>query len=218
VKVPLGFDPREHDYGPATASVRSLLTTWADIDWFEPPATNDSDAIEIFREHNARAHAASPELVPECVDISVVHGQWPEFEAWCRRVREQQSWRWKYDVLKQLSHDHTDALGWSFRAWGLSMPWPSRPGDLVHRTRDAKGEEYVAWSHVGQDFWIGGPDGRFYIIYAHGDLLDAIQWQLAEGHDDRSNNPFDALVRCYQAGVYPFALDRSTVVLFRWTS
>jgi hypothetical protein len=36
-------------------------------------------------------------------------------------------------------------------------------------------------------------------------------------HGRAGTNPFDPLVRCYQAGAYPFSLDRSTVALFRWS-
>jgi hypothetical protein len=217
VKSELAFDPRDHDYGPATKSVRSLLTKWGDIDWFEPTATSDGEVVSIFREHNKRVHAASPELVAEHVEISVVHGQWPQFEAWCKRVREQQSGCWKYGVLKQVSHQHMNALGWSFETWARSMPEPTRLGDLVHRYRDAGGTDLVMWGNVYPRVAADGESSGFYLGYAHGDLLDAIRWQLAERHNDRSRNPFDALVRCYHAGAYPFVLDRSTVVLFRWS-
>jgi hypothetical protein len=216
VKSELAFDPRDHDYGTATKSVRSLLTKWEDIDWFEPTATSDSDVVEIFQDHNTRARAVLPEQFAERVEISVVHGQWPEFEAWCKRVREQ-SWCWKYGDLKQLSHHHMNALGWSFETWARSRPEPTGPGDLVHRYRDAGGTDLVMWGNVYPRVAAGGESSEFYLGYAHGDLLDAIRWQLAEGHNDRSRNPFDALLRCYHAGAYPFVLDRSTVVLFRWS-
>jgi hypothetical protein len=218
MKAPLAFDPGDHDYGPGTVSVRSLLTTWADIDWFEPTATSDSDAIARFDEHNERAHAAAPELFPERVQYNVVYGQWPEFEAWSKRVRESTSWDWKYGALKKLSRNHSQALGWSLAAWAKCMPESVRPGDLVHRFRDANGKEMVFWGHVHPHGAIGDPSDGFYLSYAHGDLLDAIQWQLAERHDDLSSNPFDSLLRCYHAGIYPFSLGPSTVVLFRWAA
>jgi hypothetical protein len=216
MKAELPFDPRDHDYGPGTKSVRSLLMKWEDIDWFEPTATSDSEAAAIFHEHNRRARAVSPERFAERVEISVVHGRWPEFEAWCKRVREQ-SWSWKYGDLKHVSRQHMAALGWSFETWARSLPESTGPGELVHRFRDASGMEHFTWGHIIPYGVLPSQESSgFYVSYAHTDLLDAIQWQLAEGHNDRSRNPFDALVRCYHAGAYPFSLDRSTVVLFRW--
>jgi hypothetical protein len=50
------------------------------------------------------------------------------------------------------------------------------------------------------------------------DLLDALEWQLAENHDDLSSNPFVPLICCYAAGYYPFVMSSTAVVLFSFAS
>jgi hypothetical protein len=46
------------------------------------------------------------------------------------------------------------------------------------------------------------------------DVIECIEWQLAERDHRLESNPFVPLLRCYAAGFLPFALDPTTVVLF----
>jgi hypothetical protein len=46
------------------------------------------------------------------------------------------------------------------------------------------------------------------------DAIAAVEWQLAECDDRLERNPFVPLIRCYQAGFYPFSLGPHEIVLF----
>jgi hypothetical protein len=63
-----------------------------------------------------------------------------------------------------------------------------------------------------------GETARFYLGYAHFDVLDCIKWQLAKGSNDLVDNPFLPLLLCYAAGAYPFSLARDAVVMFRFAA
>jgi hypothetical protein len=85
---------------------------WGEVDWFEPSATTDDEAIPLFREHNRLAHAFAPDLFDAAIELRVIAGQWNEFGAWCERVRGK-SWDWKFGALKKLSRMHAMSHGWS---------------------------------------------------------------------------------------------------------
>ncbi len=227
MKLLPGFDPYDYDYGPATSQIRTILLEWAEIDWFEPTGTTDEDAERLFREHDTCAHKHAPELFAERVEIRSVFGGWPEFSAWCHRVRSQPAWDWKFSTLKKLSRDHATAHGWSLESEARRTPnGPPRPGNLFWRV-DSAGEDAVIWQHVlparrAAIEALPRPQARdsanFYLSYAETDAMACMQWQLADPRAELAANPFLPLVRCYRAGAYPFSLDRNTVVLFRFAA
>jgi hypothetical protein len=224
VRAVLGFDPRGCEYGPATSSIRTILLEWADIDWFEPAAGGEAEALRLFREHNAIAHAHDPDRFAERIELGCEAGDWERFAALCAAVRNS-GWDWRLSILKQLSSDHAEARGWRLDDQVAGPEDAPRPGELFYRIRYPSGQAGAMWRPIGDghpelEALPGelGESARFYYGYAHADGLDSIKWQLAEGHDDLAGNPFYRLVRCYRAGFYPFSLGRSTVTLFRFTA
>jgi hypothetical protein len=214
VRAPPPFDPGEYDYGPATVSVRQLLRAWMEIDWLAPSAHDDKDGIELFREHQARAHAFDRKsfAAPGSIEVRVERGGADELAALCARVRGDDSRRdWKLGELKRLSLGHARARGWSLEAFARTRPWPPRPGDLCF----VMPQGGTIWT--GAYPKLAGADDAtiFYVNYAHGDLLDACQWQLARGDDDTATNPFVPFLDGYVRGFYPVSLEPTTVVLFR---
>lgn len=223
MKRSLGFDPRDYDYGAPTEAIRSILTEWIEIDWFEPnPATRDH-AVRLFHEHQRLARAVAPELFPADIDIRVVCGGRGDFVSWCQRVRSQTSWDWKFSALKELSKQHATALGWSLEAHAQRVPMGiPRAGDLFVRFSDSNGSEHLVWNNVFPELHALDALPRegfresadFYLGHAHGDAIECLTWQLAENTAELRGNPFLPLLLCYEAGAYPFSLDRDTVVLF----
>jgi hypothetical protein len=219
---PLGVDPAQWSCGPATTAVRQILTEWAAIDWFEPAHTKaNDDATSSFEEHHHRARAQQPELFAEHLDITVQQGGWPEFIALCERVRTQQ-WDWKFAALKLLSYWHSDAHGWSLSAEAgvrdvelLARGYAPGPGDLFFRYG-----EIVIWNDLGPILNLQGLDpihaanANWYLSYARMDMIECIEWQLAEPGGHLDANPFLPLLRCYAAQHYPFSLAPGEVVLF----
>lgn len=55
---------------------------------------------------------------------------------------------------------------------------------------------------------------NWYLSYAHMDMIDCLQWQLAEDGNHLERNPFLPLLRSYAAGFYPFSLSLTRVDLF----
>ncbi|MFV8749619.1 hypothetical protein ACNOYE_03595 [Nannocystaceae bacterium ST9] len=85
--------------------------------------------------------------------------------------------------------------------------------------------EVVFWPDLGPKLdpqSVASPSGAdiaiWYLGYATMDLLECIEWQLAEGHDrfdeSESDNPFWPLVRCNASGFHPFSFGPTEVVLF----
>jgi hypothetical protein len=212
--APPPFDPGEYDYGGATLSVRQILRAWMEIDWLAPNAHDDAAGLDLFRAHQARAHAFDPErfVAPEALALRVERGGTAELAALCAPLRGDDSRRdWKLGELKRLSRDHARARGWSPEAYAQTRPWPPRPGDLCFVMPNGA----LIWT--GAYPKLAGADDAtiFYVNYAHGDLLDACQWQLARGDDDTSTNPFVPLLDGYVRGFYPVSLDPTTAVIFR---
>lgn len=227
VKGTLSFDPNDYDYGPATSAIRTLMVEWAEIDWFVPSGATDDEITRLFSAHNVLAHRYAPELFPEHVTIRCVPGGWSEFAAWCKRVREQTRWDWRFSILKKLSNDHAKACGWSLNAHATHVPkGQPKPGDLFFRFDDANGKPSLIWNNVFQHSSAlqaishapAKESAQFYFGHAEIDAFNCVQWQLAENHGDVTANPFVPLAHCYRAGAYPFSLDRDTVVLFRFAS
>jgi hypothetical protein len=221
VRAELGFDPRDYDYGPASEAVRKSVATWAQIDWFEPSDTSADRAVELFREHQRRAHVHDPALFPAQLDLRVVTGDRAELAAWCRRVREPSKWNWKYGALKLLSRQHAKTHGWTLKAEARALqPGAPRPGELVFVMGVVEGVQQVIWNpqvfpmpealEVARDDFSDA--ASFYISYARHDALDCVKWQLAERSTDPSSNPFLPLLGCYSAGAYPFSLGRDTII------
>jgi hypothetical protein len=222
MKAAFDFNPNACDYGVATIAVRSLLTEWAGIDWFVPPAQPDAKAIGLFEEHQVKAKLALPRAVPRAIDVRVERGGWASFASLCTEVRApKRTFDWKYGSLKQLTRHHSQAQDWnasrdlSLRAGVGEMP---RPGDLFLRLN----QETAVWtlSSGALDLHGVGPDdgevAAWYRGYAWMDLLSAVEWQLAARAHDLSRNPFVPLVSCYRAGFYPFGIDEDEFVLFRF--
>jgi hypothetical protein len=226
VRGTLAFDPRERDYGPATAAVRTSLLEWAEIDWFAPSRVSEAEARRLFHEHNALARAYDPDLFVERVEVQCVSGGWAEFVELCTSVRDSSSWDWKLSILKDLSSRHADERGWSIADQAADRPGePPRPGDLFYRYIGGTETAHVLWCSVAPQLDELGAlpepmkeSAQFYFSYAQGDLLDCIKWQLAERSNDFAGNPFRALAHCYRAGCYPFSYNRTTATVFRFAA
>lgn len=225
MKGQLGFDPREYDYGTATPAVRQLLVEWADVDWFEPAsgAGADARARGLFQEHHALARAYLPEVFPVVLRVESSVGGWGDFGALRERVRAHRNWDWKFSALKRLSSEHSKARGWSpaveaDRQGLLDRSGPPRPGNIFVRYGD-----HVFWQAPWLRFKLDEASHRdrlcrWYVTYANMDMVECIEWQLAEQSDKLEGNPFVPLLRCYATGCLPFALDPTTVVLFAFTA
>ena len=127
-------------------------------------------------------------------------------------------------VLKPLSAAHTWARGWDLDRQEASDAGAS-PGSLFVRMHGAE-RSFVMWCslmpRLGElDVLRGdqaGDAAEFYLSYAHDDVIRCIQWQLAEGSNDLSRNPFMPLIGCYRTGFYPFVMNRDSVLLFRFVT
>ena len=223
MKGKLAFDPAQYDYGLASAAVRWILLESEDIDWLAPPADAHAQAraIALFREHNALARSHTPELFPANLEIEAEVSNWEDFADLCDRVRAPSAWDWKYSVLKKLSRQHSEERAWSRsdEAHGcvnLRSGAQPRPGDLFIRL-----DENVIWTGVAPKLDLRAtlpPDraelAAWYISYANMDMMECIEWQLAERSDRLEANPFVPLLRCYATGFLPFGLDATHFVLF----
>ena len=227
VSGPLSFDPNEYDYGPASAAIRKIIVEWAGIDWFVPSSATDEEVAGLFGEHNALAHHHAPDLFSQRVAVRCIPGGWSEFIAWCKRVREQTRWDWRFSILKKLSNDHAKARGWSLDGHAADVPkGQPKPGDLFFRFDDANGKPTVIWNGLFPavsalqtiEHAPAKESAQFYFGHAQADAFHCIQWQLAENAGELTANPFVPLMRCYRMGAYPFSLDTDTVVIFRFTS
>ncbi len=219
----LDFDPAECDYGPATGAVRRILREWEAVDWFAPPPDDHAAgrAMALLREHNDLAHGHMPEVFSASLNVESELGGWETFADLCARVRAPGAWDWKYSALKVLSHRHAKAKGWSkddevVGAANLENGARPRPGALFVRVANV-----VFWTNVAPKVALHetlSPDraaiAAWYLSYANMDVMEAIEWQLAERSDDVARNPFVRLLDCYATGFLPFAVDRDTFVVF----
>jgi hypothetical protein len=204
MKGTLGYDPETKDYGPASVAIRALIHLYAHIDWFEPWGDLHAAQHELER-HQRLARAHLPELFPE-LQVQLVEGTWVEFGEYCATVRNpDRRWDWRMGPLKQLSAAHARAHGWRLEDQPARMP--PEPGDLFLRVGTT-----TVWWDAAAHLELDREQASWYASYARGDLYDAIQWWLAD--PGALDNPFLPLIRCYQAGVYPFSLSQDHVVLF----
>jgi hypothetical protein len=220
MKGHLEFDPQSCDYGPATLAVRQILTEWAAIDWFA--AENDAaPATAFFRDHHEKARAVMPDAFSERLRIACVNGTWTGFNVLCTIVRgPNRAWDWKFSALKKLSYRHSRERGWSLKdhAREVTAESPPKPSDLFFRIGEA-----AIWNGIGPKIAfhdLSREDAEiasWYQSYAAMDLVECLEWQLAEGNDLLDENPFLPLLRCYGAGRYPFGLAADEVVLFGFT-
>lgn len=209
--------PARLDYGPATAAVRAIVSTWNAIDWFVPPTRRVADGARCMLRHHRLARAALPSHFGESLDVEHSQGGWDAFLALCQRARED-SWDWKYGALKPLSHAHATARGWSldvelalrpqgapptgralfFSLQGVPLWAPIGPALDLRATLSAPVAECAGW----------------YLSYASMDAQHAAVWQLAEPTASPADNPFTPLIQCHAAGFYPFGLARDRAHLF----
>jgi hypothetical protein len=222
VRGSFDLDPAQCEYGAATPAVRRILSEWVAVDWFEPPGDDGAAAraTRLFEEHNARARACSPELFPAHLEMRLVGGDWAAFAALCGRVRAPAaSWDWKFGALKRLSSDHSKRHGLrlcDLARVNVESGGQPGPGDLFFCIGDL-----VIRNAIGPRLDLGvalSPEhvevAQWYMSYAQMDVLEAIEWQLAENSDRLDGNPFAPLIRCYDAGFYPFSLGSAEVALF----
>jgi hypothetical protein len=202
--------------------VQQILSEWMAVDWFTPPAlAAEVEAMRLFVTHHMRARAHEPELFPEGLEVRTAEGGWAEFADRCARVRGHDGWDWKFTALKPLSSRHSKARGWSLKEQApelgaLEVGKGSGPGDLFFRFGDS-----AIWNNLGPKLDLAhalapahAEVARFYLSYACMDLMECVEWQLAERSSELTGNPFLPLVRCYAAGFLPFCLGPSTAVLF----
>lgn len=225
----LPFDPDEYTYGEATLGVRRLLKDWAAIDWFVPQggAPAQTRATRSYEEHHAAAHAAKPDVFGPKVALRVRLGGWKDFHALYEQVSDEvryrkgekgPSWDWKFQGLKDMTHAHSEARGFQLVdiAVELTEQRPVRPGDLCSRYQDS-----FIWNAIFPKLDLSerlpsfeATVGNWYVNFANQDLMEALEWQLAERSDDLTTNPFVPLMRVYAEGFYPFSLAPNEVVLF----
>lgn len=221
MKASFGFDPAACEYGDATVAVRQILSAWTAIDWLvAPPRGAGAAAAALFEEHHQKGRAHAPDLFAARIDVRPVRGGWGDFSELCARVRTPGAWDWKYSALKPLSHAHSQARGWSLQneAPPASLGPPRGPGtgDLFWRFGD-----HTMWVDLSPrlDLRSALPPlpaeaAAWYLGYTGMDVLEAVEWQLAERSSHLDDNPFVPLLRCYAAGFHPFSLGPGTVVLF----
>jgi hypothetical protein len=218
MKGAFNFDLHACDYGEATVAIRSILSEWEQIDWFEAHSSDPAAAIRLFEEHQAKARMIMPDVYPERIAIHSAIGDWADCHAWCQRVRAPGAFDWKYGVLKKLCAHFTNARGWLIEKDSrLATPEdPPSPSDLFFRVGDT-----AVWNSIGPVIQThetlrhdDAEIASWYHGYATSDLMECLQCQLALRNDDATTNPFVPLLRCYAAGFYPIGLARDEVVLF----
>lgn len=208
------IDPDAIACGPATPAVRALLQLAAATRWFEPSAPVEPSWLEA---HLAAVRAHVPDAFAARVEVTHEGGGWDALEALAARVRGSRGFDWKFGVLKPMVREHSRARGWTplahARAFQAAEP---APADLFVPLN-----EHAFWRPLGPrvDFRHAGSAREaagWYHGFAHVDLTDAIEWQLAEGAESLEGNPFWPLLRGYAAGQYPFVLDAARAVVLRF--
>jgi hypothetical protein len=216
----LEFDPEKFDYGAATLSVRRILHAWANIDWFVPALPDGhARAIGAIKKHLSLARTARPELFPEHVQVTTRVGRFAEFRSLCERVSGPGArWDWKFSALKPLSSDHSKEKGWSVHtaAREATEAAPPQRGELFLKV-GGSGIWFGFWPRINLRTALPPEDAKsagWYLGYAAVDVLECIEWQLAERSNETRLNPFLPLVHCYAERYYPFAVGPAEIVLF----
>ena len=207
--------PVRFDLGPGSEAARALLATWETVDWFSP-ARDEDEATRAFAAHQALDHRSAPELLPPPCAARLVRGDWAAFAALVGRARASR-YDWKFGGLKPLARRHSSKRGWSRAAAAPDRTSTGpRPDDALFRVGDV-----ALWTTFGPALPLDealpkamAEGADWYLAFAHGDLVDAIEWQLARADDDLGENPFAPLVAVYAAGGLPFVLGPEEAVLF----
>lgn len=215
----LRFDFTQRHYGPATASIRQLLSEWSEVEWPAPPRIPRTAAHQLFSEHHRAASSYLPAKLAPRVHIVPATGGWEEFATLCQKVRNETCWSWKYNVLKPIARAHADAHGWTKEevlrqlaalpdlsdfflrigdgfCWTLQWEWPPFDGLAAEHAESA----------------------RFYYEYCAFDFTLGLDWQLAEPGCRLEDNLFHGLLRLYAAGYYPFSRGPDSVVMFSFAN
>ena len=215
---PLGLsvDPDLVSCGEATRAVRSLLRLHARTRWFEPGPT---DKPVWFARHLALVRPHAPSAFARDVVVSDHVGGWSVLESLAARARARPTsgLDWKFDVLKPIGRDHSRARGWT----------PALHAQRFQTTEPSDGDLFFLYGETAMwrlptptiDLSRAGPAREaagWYQGFAAADLIEALEWQLAEGTDDMETNPFLPLLLGYAHGQYPFVLDESHVIVFRF--
>lgn len=220
MRGPLSLDRARHDFGSATAAVLQILDEWEAIDWFVPTSQPTTIGHMHFAQHQRLCHQHAPNLFPPHIEIEPQAGGWPAFVACCQVVRSLNSGEWKFGPLKSMAHDHGRRFGYSRQQMASKLLKPGASHDQHSLYWSLNGS--MLWGHLGPDLDFrslgshNADSAAFYFMYAHGDAMDAIEWQLAEPDAPLVDNPFVALLHCYSAGYYPFVHQDGRVVLFRF--
>lgn len=220
MKGPLVLDRSRHDFGAAAPAVLRILSDWEGIDWFVPATQPGSAGTAHLLDHQRWAHEQAPQRFAQHIDVQHRRGGWPEFTTCCQSVRGPTASDWKFGPLKDLTQQHNQRCGFSLAEAGPRTLRPGAAFDAGCLVFPLNGT--ILWGPLGPqlDFRQLDPtaadSAAFYFMYARGDALDAVQWQLAEPHAPLEHNPFWALLRCYASGYYPFAYDQTRFILFRF--
>jgi len=216
----LYLDRSRHNFGAAAATVLPLLDQWEAIDWFvpttQPPVTGQLQFVAHLR--LCQQHA--PKDFPRPLAIELQAGGWSQFSDLCQAVRGPNDSDWKLGPLKGMALDHGRRCGYSRKDTAAALIKPGAP--LDQRCLMISAGEHFIFGRLGPelDFSALSPfdadAARFYFFYAHGDAIDAIEWQLAEPSAPLADNPFAVLLACYGSGYYPFMFKNDRVVLFRF--
>lgn len=209
------FDFTEHDYGPATPSIRQLMSEWSEMEWPAPPRIPRQDAHRLFAEHQRLVSSYLPTKLAQRVEIAPVTGGWAEFAALCKKVRTENAWDWKFSGLKPVERAHSEAHGWTKEEELRQLRAAPDLGNLLLPL----GETVcwvIQWSWPDFRVTAGEHDesARFYYEYCAIEFTQSIEWQLAEPGAKLEQNPFHLLLRLYAAGYYPFSMGPDSVVMF----
>lgn len=208
-------DPDALACGPATRGVRSLLRLAIRTRWFEP---GPRDKPRWFESHVELVRLHAPEAFARDVEVTEQVGGWSALELLASEVRATASgFDWKFGVLKPMGRAHSEARGWSAAAHARAFQRtePS-PGDLVVLVGEHAFWRMPVPRYEPPRAGAARDAARWYAGFGASDLMEAIEWQLAEGSDDIESNPFLPLLRGYAMGQYPFVLDASRVVVLRF--
>lgn len=208
------FDFTKHHYGPATASIRQLMSEWSEIEWPAPPRITRSAAHQLFSEHHALIRSYVPTKLADRVDIVPATGGWAEFAALCQKVRDPGSWDWRYGPLKSAAYAHAEANGWTKEAELRQLRESPDLGNLMWTVGSGicwvVQWDWPRFEEAGEHAESAG----FYYGYCGTDLIYSVEWQLAEPGARLEYSPFHLLLRLYAAGYYPFYMGPGSVVLF----
>lgn len=219
MRGPIPVDPDAIDYGRATPSLRALLRRWSAIDWFEPLAA-DAAPLPALRDHVRLARAHMPERVPASCELRLELGDWSDFLRLCERVRANAAWDWKYGVLKQIAHRHSTACGWTMSATGPDLVGHPDAQSLVRSMLVLRFGTAAIWNGFGPDLdyerltTAEAEAARWYMSYASMDLIECLEWQLAEPDARLEDNPFEPLLRCHAEGALIFSLGPTQLLAF----